>query len=41
MAITFNKPTFVGKESEYMQQALQNDHISGDGPFTKKVHTLL
>ena len=41
MAITFNRPTFVGKESEYMQQALQNDHISGDGPFTKKTHTLL
>ncbi|MEP6894540.1 MAG: dTDP-4-amino-4,6-dideoxygalactose transaminase [Chloroflexota bacterium] len=41
MAISFNRPTFVGKESEYMQQALQNDHISGDGPFTKKVHTLL
>src|ERR1044071_3965135 len=41
MAITFNKPTFVGKESEYMQQALQNNHISGDGSFTKKTHTLL
>ncbi|MEP7133970.1 MAG: dTDP-4-amino-4,6-dideoxygalactose transaminase [Chloroflexota bacterium] len=41
MGITFNKPTFVGKESEYMQQALQNDHISGDGPFTKRAHTLL
>lgn len=24
-----------------MQQALQSDHISGDGQFTKKVHTLL
>lgn len=41
MAISFNKPTFVGKEPEYMQQALQNDHISGDGPFSKKSHALL
>src|SRR5260221_864832 len=41
MAISFNRPTFVGKETEYMQQALQNDHISGDGPFTKKAHLLL
>ena len=41
MAISFNRPTFVGKEPEYMQQALQNDHISGDGPFTKKSHALL
>jgi dTDP-4-amino-4,6-dideoxygalactose transaminase len=41
MSISFNRPTFVGKESEYMQQALQNDHISGDGPFTKKTHALL
>jgi dTDP-4-amino-4,6-dideoxygalactose transaminase len=39
--VTFNKPTFVGKEFEYMQQALQGDHISGDGPFTKKSHALL
>ena len=41
MMISFNRPTVVGKESEYMQQALQNDHISGDGPFSKKVHALL
>ena len=41
MSVTFNKPTLVGKEFEYMQQALQGDHISGDGPFTKKSHALL
>ncbi|HEY5730069.1 MAG TPA: dTDP-4-amino-4,6-dideoxygalactose transaminase [Anaerolineales bacterium] len=41
MPINFNKPTSVGKESEYMQQALQNSHISGDGQFTKKAHALL
>jgi dTDP-4-amino-4,6-dideoxygalactose transaminase len=41
MSVTFNKPTVVGKEFEYMQQALQNDQISGDGVFTKKSHELL
>jgi dTDP-4-amino-4,6-dideoxygalactose transaminase len=41
MTIFFNKPTRVGKEFEYMQQALQNDHISGDGQFSKNVHRLL
>jgi dTDP-4-amino-4,6-dideoxygalactose transaminase len=41
MPIPFNKPTSVGKESEYMQQALQADHISGDGQLTKKSHALL
>jgi dTDP-4-amino-4,6-dideoxygalactose transaminase len=39
--VFFNKPTRVGKEFEYMQQALQNDHISGDGQFSKKTHGLL
>jgi len=41
MSIYFNRPTTVGKESEYMQMALQNSHISGDGQFTKKAHALL
>lgn len=41
MPIPFNRPTTVGKESDYMQQALQNSHISGDGQFTKKAHALL
>jgi dTDP-4-amino-4,6-dideoxygalactose transaminase len=41
MPISFNKPTQVGKEAEYMRQALQKDHISGDGHFSKKVHALL
>lgn len=41
MSIPFNRPTAVGKETEYMQQALQNSHLSGDGPFTKKAHALL
>jgi dTDP-4-amino-4,6-dideoxygalactose transaminase len=41
MPIPFNQPTSVGKEYEYMQQALANNHISGDGQYTKKVHALL
>lgn len=41
MSIPFNRPTAVGKETEYLQQALQNRHLSGDGPFTKKAHALL
>jgi dTDP-4-amino-4,6-dideoxygalactose transaminase len=41
MKISFNRPTSVGKESEYMQQAMQNSHISGDGQFTKKANALL
>jgi dTDP-4-amino-4,6-dideoxygalactose transaminase len=41
MSISFNRPTSVGKEAEYMQMALQSSHISGDGQFTKKSHALL
>jgi dTDP-4-amino-4,6-dideoxygalactose transaminase len=41
MSISFNKPTTVGKEAEYMQAALQAGHISGDGGYTKKSHALL
>ncbi len=31
----------VGRELEYVSQAMQSGHISGDGPFTKKCHSLL
>lgn len=41
MSIPFNRPTTVGKDAEYMQQALQSSHLAGDGQFTKKVHALL
>ena len=37
MRIEFNRPPFVGKETEYIRQAVeQNRMICGDGPFTKK-----
>lgn len=39
--IPFNRPLQLGKEFEYMQQALDAGHISGDGQFTKKCHGLL
>jgi dTDP-4-amino-4,6-dideoxygalactose transaminase len=41
MPVTFNKPTCVGKEFEYMRQALENDQISGDGEFSRRCHALL
>lgn len=41
MPIPFNKPTNVGKELEYIQQAIQSSHLSGDGSFTKKSHAIL
>ena len=34
--VDFNKPYLAGNEMKYMAQAVQNAHISGDGPFTKK-----
>jgi dTDP-4-amino-4,6-dideoxygalactose transaminase len=39
--IPFNKPCLAGNELEYMAQAVQNLHISGDGAFTRKCHTWL
>lgn len=36
--INFNKPYFTGKETEYIQQAVQGGKISGDGIYTKKCH---
>ena len=34
--INFNIPPYTGKEIEYMKQAIENQKICGDGPFTKK-----
>ena len=34
--IYFNNPPFVGNELEYVRQAIDNQKICGDGPFTKK-----
>lgn len=34
--IKFNVPPVVGTELEYLKQAVENEKICGDGPFTKK-----
>ncbi len=39
--IDFNRPVPVGRELEYVTQAIQSGHISGDGQFTKKCSALL
>ena len=39
--VDFNRPVILGRELEYIQQAIDNGHISGDGPFTKKCHAFL
>src|SRR6266571_8498595 len=41
MNIPFNKPHLTGREHSYMAEAVANGHISGDGNFTKRCHTLL
>lgn len=39
--INFNVPPYVGKEKEYVWQAIDNHRISGDGIFTKKCNEWL
>ena len=34
--ISFNNPPFVGKELEYIKQAVDSGKLCGDGAFTKK-----
>lgn len=36
MNIPYNKPFSIGKELEYIKQAVENRKLSGDGPFNKK-----
>lgn len=37
--IPFNKPFLVGKETEYIEEAVNSGKISGNGVFTKKCQT--
>ncbi len=37
--IKFNVPPYLGKEPEYIKQAIKNQKICGDGDFTKKCNT--
>lgn len=39
--IPFNRPAAVGREAEYLAEALASDHHSGDGPWTKRCQALL
>ena len=39
--IPFNKPVYLGHETDYIKQSLENWHVSGDGEFTRKCHTFL
>lgn len=39
--IDFNKAPFLGTETAYMQQAIANGKLCGDGPFTKKCSELM
>jgi dTDP-4-amino-4,6-dideoxygalactose transaminase len=41
LPIPFNRPFTAGKEFEYIQQAIENMDLSGDGAITKKCHALL
>jgi dTDP-4-amino-4,6-dideoxygalactose transaminase len=41
ISIPFNRSSLCGEELTYMQQALSNGHISGDGVFTQRCHALL
>jgi dTDP-4-amino-4,6-dideoxygalactose transaminase len=36
--IPFNRPHATGKEVVYAAEAQRNEHLSGDGPFTKRCH---
>ena len=39
--INFNVPPFIGKEIEYISEAVGNHKICGDGPFTKRCNKWL
>src|SRR5450631_1106588 len=39
--IPFNKPALLGKEFDYVRQAIEHGKISGDGHFTKLCQNLL
>ncbi|MFZ5632086.1 MAG: dTDP-4-amino-4,6-dideoxygalactose transaminase [Bacillota bacterium] len=36
MIVPFNRPFATGKELLYISQAIENAHLSGNGPFTRK-----
>lgn len=41
MMIPFNRASFDGNELDYLAQAIQHGHTSGNGPFTKQAEAML
>jgi dTDP-4-amino-4,6-dideoxygalactose transaminase len=41
LLVDFNKPSLMGKEMAYIQQAIEKRHISGDGEFSKRCQQFL
>lgn len=41
LPIWFNRPAITGREFDYMRQAVEAGHISGDGAFTRKCHAAI
>ena len=39
--IWFNRAAVVGRELEYMREAVESSHMSGDGAFTRRCHDAL
>ena len=39
--VDFNRPCLTGKEFEYIGQSIQQEHISGGGPFSEKCEEFL
>ena len=39
--VWFNRPAFVGRELDYMREAIEQGMISGDGRFSRRCHALL
>ncbi len=41
MRIPFNRPSFTGRELEYIQEAVARSHLSGNGAFTRRCEAWL
>lgn len=39
--IPFNRPSFLGREQDYILESIAAGQVSGDGPFSRKCHQLL
>ena len=40
-SIPFNRPALLGREMQYIAQAVLHGHAAGDGPYTRRCQTLL